>query len=156
MDLRELQQQYLAQLRKVTAEKLVRGSLVRTVISEEEGLNLTDGRREKPKLMVIVGCDTARTTFYGSVLVNTNMNPRAAYSTEYLSAQYMLKQQDYPEFLAYDSYADCGVLMAIPVEKLLNGEYYGELNETDMQGVFDILQTTDTISSKLKRRYGLI
>ena len=94
MDLRELQQQYLAQLRKVTAEKLVRGSLVRTVISEEEGLNLTDGRREKPKLMVIVGCDISRTTFYGSVLVNTNMNPRAAYSAEYLSAQYMLKQQD--------------------------------------------------------------
>ena len=156
MDLRKLQQLYLAELRKVTTEKLVRGSLIRTVISEEEGLNLSDGRREKPKLMVIIGCDNTKTMFYGSVLVNTNMNPRAAYSTEYLSAQYMLKQKDYPDFLSYDSYADCGVLMAIPVEKLLNGEYFGKLNETDMRGVFNILMSTDTISLKLKRRYGLV
>lgn len=156
MDLRELQQQYLAELRKVTVEKLVRGSLVRTVISEDEGLNLTDGRKEKPKLMVIVGCDVTRTTYYGSVLVNTKMSPRSAYSTEYLSAQYMLRQQDYPEFLAYDSYADCGVLMAIPVEKLLKGEYFGKLNETDMSGVIGLLLATDTISNKQKKRYGLI
>ena len=38
MDLRELQKSYLDNLRKVTEDKLEIGSLVRTVISIEEGL----------------------------------------------------------------------------------------------------------------------
>ena len=45
MDLRELQKNYLDNLRKVTEEKLEIGSLVRTVISIEEGLVFKDGRR---------------------------------------------------------------------------------------------------------------
>ena len=53
MDMRQLQQEYLAQLRKVTKEKIKKGSLIRTILSQKDGLNLTDGRKEKPKLIVI-------------------------------------------------------------------------------------------------------
>ena len=156
MDMRQLQQEYLAQLRKVTKEKIKKGSLIRTILSQKDGLNLTDGRKEKPKLIVIVGYDNENDVYYGSVLVNTNMNPRAAYSDEYLQAQYMLKKEDYPEFLSYDSYADCGVLFPVSLEKLLSGEYFGELNKTDLKGICNILINTDTISAKNKKRFGLI
>ena len=40
MDLRELQKTYLDNLRKVTEDKLEIGSLVRTVISIEEGTSV--------------------------------------------------------------------------------------------------------------------
>ena len=155
MDLRELQAAYLKELRQVTKEKLKRGALIRTVVSKEEGLVLV-GRTEKPKLMVIVGYDQTSEIYYGSVLVNSKMNPRAAYSVDYLAAQYMLKREDYPEFLSHDSFADCGVLFAIPTEKLLKGEYYGELNVEDQKGIIQILTTTDTLTDKIKRRFGLI
>lgn len=46
MDLRELQKSYLDNLRKVTEDKLEIGSLVRTVISIEEGLVFKDGRKQ--------------------------------------------------------------------------------------------------------------
>ena len=52
MDLRELQKSYLDNLRKVTEDKLEIGSLVRTVISIEEGLVFKDGRKQKPKKLV--------------------------------------------------------------------------------------------------------
>ena len=156
MDLRELQQVYLAEQRKVTKEKIKKGSLIRTVLSQQDGLNLTDGRKEKPKLLVIVGCDIINKVYYGAVLVNTKMNPKAAYSDEYLQAQYMLRKEDYPEFLSYNSYTDCGVLFSVPLEKLLLGEYYGELNESDIQGIFKILINTETISNKVKKKFGLI
>ena len=52
MDLRELQKTYLDNLRKVTEDKLEIGSLVRTVISIEEGLVFKDGRKQKPKKLV--------------------------------------------------------------------------------------------------------
>lgn len=83
------------------------------------------------------------------------MNLQDTWSQEYLSAQYLLKAVDYPEFLRYDSYADCGELFSIPVSKLYSGEYYGLLNEQDMNGVFDILETTDILSTKEKKRFGI-
>ena len=49
MDLRELQKSDLDNLRKVTEDKLEIGSLVRTVISIEEGLVFL----KQPKLLLI-------------------------------------------------------------------------------------------------------
>ncbi len=155
MNLKELQEQYLLEKRQVTIEKLKVGALVRTTLSTDDGLNLTDGRKEKPKKLVIVGFDKDKSTIYGSVLVNSKMNPKAGYSDEYLAAQFLLTQMKYPDFLRYDSYADCGVIFAIPVEKLLSGEYFGELTEDDLRMVFDILETTETLTTKEKKRFGI-
>ena len=58
MDLRELQKSYLDNLRKVTEDKLEIGSLVRTVIFIEEGLVFKDGRKQKPKKLVIKTTET--------------------------------------------------------------------------------------------------
>lgn len=55
MDLRELQKAYLDNLRQVTEEKLEIGSLIRTIISVDEGLVFKDGRKQKPKKLVIIG-----------------------------------------------------------------------------------------------------
>ena len=90
MDLRELQKSYLDNLRKVTEEKIEIGSLIRTVISIDEGLVFKDGRKQKPKKLVIIGVDKVEKICYGSVLVNTKMSPKAAYSASFLSAQYRL------------------------------------------------------------------
>lgn len=147
MDLRELQDCYLRNERAVTDEKIVPGALILTILSTDDGLVLKN-RTSKPKRLIIIGVDRKNNICYGSVLVNTNMNLQATWSQEYLSAQYLLKAVDYPEFLRYDSYADCGELFSIPVSKLYSGEYYGLLNEQDMNGVFDILETTDILSTK--------
>lgn len=155
MELRDLQSAYLAEQRKVTEERLVVGALIRTILSVEDGLVFKNGRLEKPKRLVIIGIDKENGLCYGSVLVNTNQNPRASYSEEYLTAQYMLSQEIYPEFLDYDSFADCGVLFSIPISKLLLGEYFGKLNEDDLKNLFDILETTETLSTKQKKRYGI-
>ena len=67
----------------------------------------------------------------------------------------MLSQKDYPEFLDYDSYADCGELFSISIRKLKQGVYFGILKDKDMRGVMDILETTDTLSTKQKKRFGI-
>ena len=156
MDLRQLQQEYLDNLRKVTEEKLEIGTLIRTVISIDEGLVFKDGRKQKPKKMVIIGVDSERQIWYGSVLVNTKMSPKSAYSEPFLATQYLLLQTNYPDFLKYDSYVDCGMLFSIPLKKLLEGEYFGKLTEADLQGIFDVLKTTETLTVKEKKRFGII
>ena len=151
MRLEELQADY----RTVTLEKLEVGALIETALGEDDGLVLKNGRQSKPKKLIIVGVDKETGTCYGSVLVNTNMNPKANYSEAYLAAQYLLKQENYENYLRYDSYVDCGQVFSFSIEKLLSGQYFGKLNEKDIKGVFDILETTETLSTKLKKRFGI-
>ena len=155
MDLRELQTEYLRQQRQVTDERIAIGALIRTILSETDGLTFKDGRIEKPKRLVVIGVDRENALCFGSVLVNTKPNPKAQYSAEYLSAQYQLKRETYPEFLDYDSYVDCGELFSIPIDRLKQGEFFGFLTDEDRNGIFDLLETSDIFSTKQKKRYGI-
>ena len=151
MKLEDLQEEY----RTVTIDKLVTGALIETILGEDDGLVFKNGRYSKPKKIIIIGIDKESNICYGSVLVNTNMNPKANYSEPYLAAQYLLKQENYENFLRYDSFVDCGEVFSFSIDKLLKGEYYGTLNDQDKQGIFEILETTDTLSTKLKKRFGI-
>jgi len=155
MDFRELQDRYKAEQRKVTEDKIIVGGLFRTILSTNDGLKFKDGRTSKPKRMIIVGIDKTTKTCYGTVLVNTKMSPLAQVSPQYFATQYCLKQKNYPEYLDYDSYVDCGVLFAISFDTLKSGEYYGTLNANDTAAIFDILETTKAISTKDKKRFNI-
>jgi hypothetical protein len=155
MDLRELQAEYLRQQRQVTDERIAVGALIRTMLSESDGLVFKNGRTEKPKRLVVIGLDHEQALCFGSVLVNTKLNPKAQYSAEYLSAQYELKKENYPEFLDYNSFVDCGELFSIPIERLKQGEFFGFLTDEDRNGIFDLLETSDIFSTKQKKRYGI-
>lgn len=155
MDLRKLQADYKRQQREVTDERIAIGALIRTVLFEAYGLTFKNGRKEKPKRLVVIGVDRENALCFGSVLVNTKMNPQAEFSAEYLTAQYELKQEDYPEFLDYNSFVDCGELFSIPIERLKLGEFFGFLTDADREGIFNILETSDIFSTKQKKRYGI-
>lgn len=155
MDLRELQAEYRRSQRKVTDERITVGSLIRTLLSENDGLTFKDGRKEKPKRLIVIGVDRETALCFGSILVNTKPSPKANLSEEYLTAQYELKQIDYPEFLQYNSYVDCGELFSIPIDRLKQGEFFGYLTDADREAIFDILETSDIFSTKEKKRYGI-
>ena len=56
----------------------------------------------------------------------------------------------------YDSFVDCGMLFSIPLKKLMEGEYFGTLTSQDLQGIFEVLKTTETLTNKEKKRFGII
>lgn len=155
MKLSELQEEFWRKEHEVTEERLVRGALILTILSEDDGLTFNNGRTSKPKRLVVIGIDKRQELCYGSVLVNTKMNPKASFSDEFLSAQYLLQQKNYSDFLDYDSFVDCGVIFSIPLQKLKSGTYYGLLNEEDLSSIMDILETTDTLSTKQKKQFGI-
>ena len=155
MKLSELQEEFWRKEHEVTEERLVRGALILTILSEEDGLTFNNGRTSKPKRLVVIGIDKRQELCYGSVLVNTKMNPKASFSDEFLSAQYLLQQKNYSDFLDYDSFVDCGVIFSIPLQKLKSGTYYGLLNEEDLSSIVNILETTDTLSTKQKKQFGI-
>ena len=48
------------------------------------------------------------------------------------------------------------MLFSIPLEKLMEGEYFGTLTDSDLHGIFDILKTTETLTNKEKKRFGIL
>lgn len=153
-DLRELHAEYMKGWRTVTTEKLKPGALIITYFTDEE-IVIRDGRKKKPKKLIIIGYDKNTDTYYGSIFVNTNENPKADFSEEFKASQYLLRKENYDDFLRYDSFVDCAQIIPCSKEKLLSGEYYGELNEEDHKNVWEILETTDTLNTKQKKRYGI-
>lgn len=154
-DFHILQDQYLKKLRKVTKEKIERGALIEAALSEEDGLVFTDGRRQKPKKLIIIGVDKKEDVCYGALLVNSKINPKAGYSDEYMSAQYLIQKECHPDFLRYDSYVDCSIIFTLHLSKLLNGEYFGKLNDVELREIFDILETSDILMTKDKKRFNI-
>lgn len=67
MDLIKLQAEYLHQQREVTDERIAIGALIRTVLSEADGLTFKNGRKEKPKLLIVIEVDRANALCFGSV-----------------------------------------------------------------------------------------
>lgn len=153
-DLRQLQKDYLRKLRQVTLDKLVRGALIETIGSVDDGFNFTDGRKQKPKKFILIGADKESKEFYGVLVVNSKMNPKG-YTSEYLASQYQISKNDYSDFLRYDSYVDCSVIMRLPLNRLLAGEYFEVLKESDYTGIFDILETSDILTTKQKKKYNI-
>ncbi len=39
---------------------------------------------------------------------------------------------------------------------LMEGEYFGTLTSQDLQGIFEVLKTTETLTNKEKKRFGII
>lgn len=143
-----------AAFHEVTKEKLIPGALVEAELYVEDGLRLK-GRQSKPKKIVIIGYDKERDEYYGTILINTKLNPNAGFSEAFLNAQYPLLSVNYPGFLRYNSYLDCAVIFPISFNRLASGQYFGRLTDDDFDRVIDILETTPTISTKEKKRFGI-
>jgi len=154
MDLRVLQDEFIQDFRKVTREKLQPGALIETNFTDEE-IVIKDGRKHKPKKLIIIGYDKENDTYYGSIFINTKINPQAGFSSEFFASQYLMHKVNYDDFLRYDSYVDCAGIIACSAEKLLSGEYYGELNDEDRTNIWNILETTETLTTKQKKRFGI-
>ena len=151
MKLEELQYEY----KKVTIEKLERGALIETVLTQEDGLVLVN-RLSKPKKLVVISVDKENQLIYGALLVNTE----EYYHIEQQSGNkviqaYWIKQATYANFLVKDSPIDCGVVFSLSVNKLLNGTYYGKLTDEDLTNVMQMLEISKTIATKVKKRYGI-
>lgn len=152
MDFRELQKNFQV----VTEDKLSVGALIITPLSRDEGLKLKPGKDTRRKRLIIIGVDMENRTCYGSVLVNTKLNPSSGYSMEHMASQYLLRREPhYETFLDYDSYVDCAELIPVSFEKLLRGKYHGQLEDEDRTAIFDLLEHTKTITTSEKKRFGI-
>jgi hypothetical protein len=113
----------------------------------------------KYKRFIVLG-QSADSSFWGVVLINTNVNFNVINSQELLDAQHLLLKAD-NTFLEHNSYADCSTIFRLPtgnVNAQVGDEPHrvlGEVAEQDLQTVIAMLKACPNVIPKTLLQLGL-
>lgn len=136
------------------AEDLHVGDIIYMELDRNDGLVLKDGYDTRLKYVVVAGSKTNHKE-YGVVLINSD----ADYSNaeDWLAEQYLVRQQDYPGVLDYDSWIDCTDPKEISLRKIKSkkAEKKGRLNDNDLRKVMHTLKESDFVEPHFKKVYGI-
>lgn len=122
----------------------------------KRGVTPKDGQADRVKMFVVVGVD--EDYIYGGLLINSNPNKgEQAKNCAFLSEQHLIRRVDY-EFLRYDSFIDCTQIKEIKRSELWKclSDQLGSLNSCDKDAIMEILSNTDSLSTKEKKRFGIL
>lgn len=117
-------------------------------------------RPPKHKILVVVGLSGDR-ALVGCLFINSNLNLNINHSNE-LRNLHMYLESNGREYLEHDSFLDCSQLYEMVFSELhqaleSNTEVLrGELSEEDLARAKQIAGAAQTITPKLKKRYGLV
>ena len=104
------------------------GNVYASRMDETNGVTPQDGFKDRRKYFVVLGVDDDGTV-YGGVVINHAINPNISPKKQHL--HHPIKVSKY-SFLDEDSFVNCVDLKILPLEKLLLGEYLGNIQEDDL------------------------
>lgn len=133
------------------------GYIYRINLDEKDGITPKGGIDYRPKFFIVIG--SADYGYYVAyILINKSINKNYLYTKELLNCQFPLRVKDYPEILKIDpSYANLAKIREIEKERLLNeATFQGKLTAKDLELVMQALRNSETITTKEKKRYGLM
>jgi len=138
----------------VSSRDLNKGDIIEANLLGSDGLVLKDGYTSRRKFLVIIG-KTNKGDYYGFFLINSKLPPCIGDNMEY---QYLLRKQDYPELLDYDSWLDCTDIMEIKSSKIIPREakMKTKLKEQDLERVLFIAANNKLIKNSVKKKYNLM
>jgi len=139
----------------ITDASFAQGKVLRMDLTEDDGLILRKGRRDRSKFFVVIGEDIDR-GIVGSLLINSNINANAVCTRELLDCQFPLKSSDY-DFLDHDSYLNCSKIFPLDKVKIRQeANEAGNLSSKDLPLVIDHIINSEVISMKEKKRYKIV
>lgn len=114
----------------------------------------------KEKRLIVVGLDSEKVLF-AAVLINSDINPKVFPTPEMKNLHLEFDSTD-REYLDHTSYVDCSKLFEQDVEtvkKLMTNSpitHLGSLSEQDLKDVRDKIKGAQTITPKMKKKYGFM
>ena len=137
----------------VTDENIKIGSIVYLPMSNnDKGFVVKKGKAKADKMNVVVGFSEDHWAV-ATLLINTEPDE----STDDLSdCQFPLYPKDYKGILKHKSTLNCAKLFEIPKNRLkAEGNYKGELIQSDLNSVLLRIEETIVIEPKEKKKYGI-
>lgn len=132
--------------------KVVPGSVIKAFVK--------DTNPPKEKRFIVVAFDKSR-VLLASVYINSKINPKIFNSSELQALHIPLKSQG-REYLDHDSYVDCSSIYEKETQSIIEiiksrpAAVIGELSTADFALIKSTLRNAKTISTALKKKFGLI
>jgi hypothetical protein len=139
---------------KINDSNLIKGSIFKMPLSEEEGITPKDGQAYRNKYFVVVGF-TSDGNVAGVIIINSNIN-KYNYAKGVYTAHYPLKSSEYKDIFSKNCFANCTAIKPVLREKICEyATYAGKLKERDFELVYEHIVNSEIISIKDKKRYNI-
>jgi hypothetical protein len=122
---------------------------------KDDGFVLKAGKTKQSKFFIIIGNDSLGNAM-GVIFINTDPHPKTKNEFEFMKTQYFILRRTYPQFLEYDSYVDCSQIRKLDNIRMKKCKYIRGLETSDLERIIEMLKSSDTITAKEKRKYGII
>ena len=121
--------------------------------------HVRDISNPKEKRFIIIGISQEK-ALAATIFINSEINPNKFPTTE-LKNLHLFFNSSGREYLIHDSYVDCSSLYERPIETLKKilisdiNSYLGEVNDEDINLIKNTIKKSKTVSTALKKKYGL-
>ena len=142
--------------RRVTSrDSLNIGDMVFQRMDRKDGLTLNNGYDDRNKYFVIVGRKSNGEAI-GLCLINSDLDYYKG-KPELQKYQYLMKKEDYPEFLVKDSRLDCSQLFKMTARKsvAMKAETVGHLTDEDKARILPLVASCEFINNHDKKVYHI-
>lgn len=153
--LKQLQEQLQEENRVKDLEDIQVGDIIYYNLDVDDGLHpKAGGYNNRLKYIVVAGSKIDKSKIC-AVLINSNNN--YSQDADWQNEQYLIRQQDYPGVIDYDSWIDCSDLKIIQTRKIQgkSAEKRGHLNQFDLSNVMNHLKNNDFIDNHTRKEFGI-
>lgn len=135
-------------------EELEVGDVVYYDLDRRDGIVPNNGYDSRLKYVVVAGAKSNAKEIC-AVLINSDND--YSVSPDWQAEQYLIRKEDYPEFLEHDSWIDCTDSKELKVKKIIakKAEKKGRLNSQDLANVMKHLKENDFIDQHTRKVYGI-
>jgi len=129
------------------------GQIYKIKADKHNDITPKSGMPFRPKYFVVVGFDN-QGNIYGGVVFDSEIN-RDFVSSEFEDFFLPISSSKYT-FLEHDSYIDCRKMKPSTLEKLLDGEYCGNILQEDFTNIVKLLKMSPRETYVRLRTFGII
>lgn len=154
--LASLRSEISEETRVKSKEDLHVGDILSLEMDEKDGLKLRGKYKTRDKFVVVIGINSKGDAI-GALLINSEIDYTKD-TPELKPYQYPIKQEKYPEVLAYDSWLDCTDLFLLKSKKIVakKAEFKCRIQEDDFSKVLGLVRDYEGIDRHLKVKYGIV
>ena len=137
--------------KQITTDSFEIGKILKMNFDRTDGIIINHPFNNRLKYFVVIG-QSLNEGIVGALLINSKISSKTL--EDY---QFPLHKKDYPDILKYNSFLDCCCLFELDKIKIVNkGFEIGKLIEKDLKMIIHTVKECEIISTKNKKKFGII
>ncbi|MCR5157530.1 MAG: hypothetical protein K6D37_00225 [Prevotella sp.] len=129
------------------------GQIYRIKANKQNNITPKDGLLFRLKYFVVLGFD-ALGNVYGGVVFDSEIN-RDYISPDFVDFFLPISSSKY-SFLSHDSYIDCRKMKPVLLSTLLEGDYCGQIEASDLDNILKLIKMSPRETYVRLRTFGII